>query len=287
MALFSPQELFDNLPPGKFAIGAFNVHDMEYTQAVIKAAEAEKSPVILMIGEPMISFAGLDMLANICLFAARNCNVPVAVTLDHGKSMTNIDKCIELGISVMFDGSCLPFEENLKLTKEIVSKAHHAGLSVEGELGSIGGSEDGETVSSEKMTDPIVAAEFVKQTGVDILAISIGNCHGLYRGTPRLDIERLKKIMALVNVPLVLHGGSDLPVDLSNQAINEGIKKFNVGTDLKYAFCNSLKQTLNQNPMPFQPPEVLGPAREAVFEVTRQKIRLFGSSGLALKFNKC
>lgn len=284
MSMHSVKALYDGLPPGEYAIGAFNVHNMEYTQAVVAAAEAENAPVILMIGEPMIPFAGLDMLSTICTFAARRSSVPVAVTLDHGHSMANIERCIELGLSVMFDGSKLPLEENIRLTREIARKAHDAGVSVEAELGSVGGSEDGEHVSEAAMTDPETAARFVEETGVDALAIAIGNCHGLYTSKPNLDLARLEEIKRLVNVPLVLHGGSDLPEDICRAVIARGIKKFNVGTDLKYAFSSTLKRVLTQDPMPFQPPALLGPARDAVVQVTRQKIQLFGASGLAAKF---
>jgi len=285
MPLFTPKEMYSGLPAGKTcAIGAFNVHNMEYTQAVVKAAEIENAPIVLMIGEPMIPFAGLDMLANICLFAAKRSAVPVAVTLDHGKSITNIEACIKLGISIMVDGSHLPFEENIRFTREFAEKAHSSGLSIEGELGSIGGSEDGDEVSPERMTDPTAAKEFVERTGVDSLAIAIGNCHGLYIKPPQLDIDRLIKIKKSVNVPLVLHGGSDLPDEISRHAISEGIVKFNIGTDLKMAFCQSLKKTLNNEPMPFQPPAVLGPAREAAYETARKKISLFGSCGIASQY---
>lgn len=282
MPFYNPKELLSVVPKtGGFAVGAFNVHNMEYTQAVVKAAELENAPVILMIGEPMIPFAGLDMLAAICRHAAENSKVPVAVTLDHGKKEENIKRCIELGVSVMFDGSHYPFDKNIKLTKEVVERAHKVGLSVEGELGSIGGSEDGEEARPEMMTDPDAAKEFVELTGIDVLAVSIGNCHGLYRKLPKLDVERLRLIRKKVDIPIVLHGGSDLPVDMSLEVIKQGIVKFNVGTDLKYAFSRKLRETLNGEPMPFQPPHVLEPAREAVCEVARQKIRLFGSSGKA------
>lgn len=271
---------------GGFAVGAFNVHNMEYTQGVIKAAELEDSPVILMIGEAMIPFCGLDMISTICLHAAQNTHIPVAIMLDHGKKMENINRCLELGIPVMFDGSHYPFEENVRLTTEICKKAHALGLPVEGELGNISGSEDGEEITPEMMTDPDKAVEFVEKTGVDILAISIGNVHGLYKTPPHLDIERLKKIRSEVNIPLVMHGGSDLPTEMAKSVIHEGISKFNIGTDLKYAFSYSLKKTFNQTPMPFQPPETLGVAREAVCEATREKMQLFGSSNRAKLFAK-
>jgi len=275
MPLITPKELFEMVKDKNMAIGAFNVHNMEYTQAVVTAAEEENMPVILMLGEPILEFATLDMLSTIALLAARNASVPIAVTLDHGKKMENILNCIDLGISVMVDGSHLPFEENIRFTRDIVIKAHAKGLSVEGELGAIAGVEDSEEVMFEKFTDPLLAKEFVERTGIDALAISIGNCHGKYIKSPDLDFKRLTEIRNSVNVPLVLHGGSDLPKDMSIEAINGGIKKFNIGTDLKYAMCESLRETLNKIPMPFQPQQTLAIAREAVKVVTKEKIRLF------------
>lgn len=285
MALYSLTELYRGLPSASFAIGAFNVHNMEFTQAVITAAEREDAPVILMIGEPMIPFAGLEMLSTICQLAARNTNIPVAVALDHGKSLEIIDRCIERGLSIMFDGSQLPFEENIRLTRMLAQKAHRANVSIEGELGHVGGSEDGEAVSAASMTDPQLAAQFVAETGVDALAVAIGNCHGLYQAVPQLDLQRLQHIATVVTAPLVLHGGSDLPVEQVRQAIALGIRKFNIGTDLKYAFMHTLKTVLNQESMSLQPPVVLGAAREAVVNVVREKIRLTGSSGLASGFH--
>jgi ketose-bisphosphate aldolase len=278
--IYTTKELFDKIPE-KCAIGAFNVHNMEYTQAVIRAAEAEQAPVILMIGEPMIPYAGLDMLAEICKEAAGAARIPVAIALDHGKIKENIDRCIQLGICVMVDGSHLSFEKNVAFTRDVVERAHARGLSVEGEIGSIGGSEDGEAQLEKMMTDPDAAAEFAEKSGVDILAVSIGNVHGLYHGECHIDINRLKEIANRVHVPIVMHGGSDLEQGISKEAIQNGIRKFNIGTDLKYAFSTTLRATLNQTPMPFQPHAVLGPARDAVEQVAREKIRLFGTSGMA------
>jgi len=285
MSLYSVSELYKGLPRGKYALAAFNVHNMEYTQAVIKAAEKMNAPVILMIGEPMIPFAGLKMLSTICKLAAHNTRIPVAITLDHGTKMDIIDESIKLGLSVMFDGSLLPFEKNIKIAREVVKKAHEFGVSVEGELGSIAGVEDEKEIKTSAMTNPKMAKIFIKETNVDILAVSIGNRHGLYRAKPKLDLQRLDRINKLVSVPLVLHGGSDLPEDQTRKAIELGIKKYNIGTDLKNAFAVTLKRVINQEPMPFQPPDILGAAREAVFEVACKKIRLMGSSGLASNFN--
>ena len=251
MPLYSVSELYKVLPRGKYALAAFNVHNMEYTQAVIRAAEKEDAPVILMIGEPMIPFAGLKMLSTICKFAAHNNKIPVAITLDHGKKMDIINESIKLGLSVMFDGSLLPFEENVKLTRKVVEKAHRSGVSVEGELGSIAGAEDEKEIKASTMTSPKMAKRFIKETNVDILAISIGNRHGLYRAKPELDLQRLTRINKLISVPLVLHGGSDLPEDQTKKAIELGIKKYNIGTDLKKVFAVTLKRIINQEPMSF------------------------------------
>src|SRR5690554_1468984 len=200
--------------------------------------------------------------------------------------MKIIDKSIQLRLSVMFDGSMLPSEENIQLTGEVVEKRRRAGVSVEGELGCIAGAEDTDTSHTQKMTAPKAAEEFIRRTGVDALAVSIGNCHGLYRGEPQLDLERLAAIKKLIDIPLVLHGGSDLPEDQSIKAIEGGIKKFNIGTDLKYAFAQTTKEILSREPLTFQPPAYLGPAREAVYKVVRNKIRLFGSSGKTGFFNE-
>lgn len=275
MPLVSPIELYKLVENKNMAIGAFNVHNMEYTQAVISAAEEENMPVILMLGEPILQYATLDMLSIIALTAARNSRLPIAIILDHGKKMENILKCIELGISVMVDGSHLPFEENIAFTRKVVEIAHAANVSVEGELGSIGGSEDTEETIAENMTDPYYAKEFVERTGIDALAVAVGNVHGKYVKPPVIDFERLQAIKDQISVPLVMHGGSDLPEETSTKAINIGIKKFNIGTDLKYAMSESLLSTLSKKPMPFQPQHTFGVAREAVKQVTIQKIHLF------------
>lgn len=276
MPYVTVKQLYDLLPSGcPMAIGAFNVHNMEYTQAVVRAAETTGMPVILMLGEPMLAFADLDMLSTIATTAAERSSVPIAVALDHGKNWQNIQRCIELGLCVMVDGSALPYEENVRLTRAAVQLARRYGVSVEGELGSLAGIEDVEDEASEFLTDPPAAARFVEETGVDGLAVAIGNCHGKYLRPPVLDMERLRRIRDLVEVPIVLHGGSDLPLEMSRQAIENGIRKFNVGTDLKYAFCEEFRRVLEQDPMPFQPPQTLGAARDAVYRTACEKIRLF------------
>lgn len=191
------------------------------------------------------------MFSTICKLAAHNTKIPVAITLDRGKKMDIINESIKLGLSVMFDGSLFPFEENVKLTRKVVEKAHRSGVSVEGEVGSIAGVEDEKEIKSSAMTSPKMAKMFVEKTKVDILAISIGNRHGLYCAKPELDLQRLTRINKLISVPLALHGGSDLPEDLTQKAIELGIKKYNIGTDLKKVFAVTLKRIINQEPMSF------------------------------------
>ncbi len=265
----------------RFTVPAFNIHNMEYTKAIIAASEKQDSPVILMLGEPILAFSGLDTLANIALFAARNSSVPVAVALDHGKSIDLINRSIELGLSVMVDGSHLSYEDNVNFTKNFVDKAHSKGLSVEGELGSLSGSEDGEAEAKEKMTDPVTAVDFVKKTNIDILAVAIGNAHGLYKGTPKIDISRLMEIRKKVSIPIVMHGGSDLPIDITKRLITEGIAKFNIGTDIKITFSSALREVLSYEPLRFQPFDSLQYAMDKTEEKAVEKIQLLKSNGKA------
>lgn len=263
----------------RFCVPAFNVHNMEYTKAVIAAAEKEQSPVILMLGQPILAFAGLDTLANIAMFAARNTRIPAAVMLDHGSKEEIIDRSMELGLSIMIDGSHYQYDENVEFTRSYTEKAHRLGLSVEAELGALAGSEDGEEEVAARMTDPDMAADFVGKTGIDILAVSIGNVHGLYKGRPNIDVSRFIEIRKRVSVPIVMHGGSDLPSDIVNRLIDEGMSKFNIGTDLKIAFSSALREILSQEPLKFQPFDSLQYAMNKTEETAREKIRMFRASG--------
>ena len=267
-----------------FAVPAFNVHNMEYTKAVIAAAEKQSAPVILMLGEPILKFAGLDTLANITMFAAKNASVPVAVALDHGKNEANILRCLDLRLSIMVDGSHFGYEDNIAFTRKFADAAHAKGLSIEAELGTLSGSEDGEAESKSKMTDPGQAAEFVEQTQVDILAVAIGNVHGLYHGKQNIDVDRLIAIKKRVSIPLVMHGGSDLPEDLTKRLIDAGITKFNIGTDLKIAYSQALKEILAKEPLPFQPFESLQYAMDKTEEIAAGKIMLLNASGKAARY---
>ena len=264
-----------------FAVPAFNVHNMEYTKAAVAAAEKQNAPVILMLGEPILKFAGLDTLANIAMFAAKHASVPVAVALDHGKSEANIQRCLDLGLSIMVDSSHLGYNENVAFTKAYADAAHEKGLSIEAELGTLSGSEDGEAESKANMTDPDQASDFVEKTGIDILAVAIGNVHGLYHGKQNIDVERLLAIKKRVSIPLVMHGGSDLPTDLTKRLIDAGITKFNIGTDLKIAFSQALKDILSKEPLPFQPFDSLQYAMDKTEEIAAEKIMLLNASDKA------
>lgn len=265
------------------AVCSINVYNMEFTQGVLRAAEEERAPVILMISELALEFTPLEMLAAICQTAARTSTVPVCLLLDHGKSPEVIRQCVRLGMSVMFDGSELPLEENIRRTASYAELAHRHRVSIEAELGALGGAEDQTGSSRSLFTDPEEAARFARETGIDALAISIGNRHGFYRGKPELDFARLKAIRQKVEVPLVLHGGSDLPESQIHLALECGIKKINFGTDVKHAFARTMKQVLCRDPMPFQPGQILSPCRNAVAQEVRNKIRLARSEGLAAR----
>ncbi len=289
-----------------YAVGAFNIQNLESLSAVAEAAVEEKSPAIVAVTPGAIKYGGLRYLACLVRNAAESLPVPVSLHLDHGEDLETVSKCLDAGFtSVMIDGSHLPFEENIALTKRVVDLAHPRGVSVEGELGRLAGVEE-KTVEEREafLTDPREAEEFVKRTGVDALAVSIGTSHGAYKfkGEPKLDFERLMLIRERVDVPLVLHGASSVPAwiiekaskygaELSGakgipeehikRAISLGIAKINIDTDLRLAFTAAIREVLANSPKEFDPRKILGPAKEAMKEVVKGKMRLFGSSGKA------
>ena len=289
-----------------YAVGAFNIQNLETLLAVVEASTEERSPVIVAVTPSTIKYAGLEYLAGIVKTAAESALVPMSLHLDHGKDMETVSKCIDAGFtSVMIDGSHLNFEENISLTKHVAGLAHSKGISVEGELGRLAGVEEA-TVEEKKavLTNPEAAKEFVERTGVDALAVAIGTSHGAYKfkGEPKLDFERLKAIRKKVEVLLVLHGASSVPswitrkatkygAELSGakgisdehikEAISLGITKINIDTDLRLAFTCAIREILISSPKEFDPRKILGPAKEAVKEVIKGKMRLFGSSAKA------
>jgi fructose-bisphosphate aldolase class II len=289
-----------------YAIGAFNVQNLESTLAVTEAAAEEKSPAILQITPSVIKYAGLAYISGLVKTATQLSPVPLAMHLDHGEDFDTAAKCVDAGFSsVMIDGSFLKFEENVALTKRVVSIAHPKGVSVEAELGKLAGVEERSVEEKEAiLTDPEAAVEFVEKTDVDTLAVAIGTSHGAYKfkSEAKLDIERLKKISERIGIPLVLHGASNVPqwiVEKANKygaaisgakgtpeeeirkAISLGIAKINIDTDLRLAFTAAVREVLVNSPKEFDPRKILGPAKDAMKEVAKSKMRLFGSSGRA------
>lgn len=254
--LVTGNELLLQAQKNKYAIGAFNVNNMEIIQAIISAAEELNSPVILQASQGGIKYAGIDYIAGLGKIAGRNANVPVALHLDHGTDFDQVMLCLRHGFtSVMIDGSRFPLKENIEFTKRVVDIAHAVGVSVEAELGKIGGTEDHITVDEREatMTDPEEARIFVEETGVDSLAIAVGTAHGVYRGEPKIDFDRIKAIRELVDVPLVLHGSSGVPEESLRRAISLGISKINIDTDVRATFAKGVKEFLLENPDEIDP----------------------------------
>ena len=284
MALVPVSKLLSQADKGGYAVGAFNANNMEIVQAIIRAAELERSPVIMQASQGAINYAGLEFISGMVKIAAESSSVPVALHLDHGTDFEQVVKCIRSGFSsVMYDGSKLPLEENIAMTKKVLEIARPIEVSVEAELGKIGGTEDDIHVSEKEAmyTDPEEARYFVEQTGVESLAIAIGTAHGQYKGEPRLDFERLTQIKSLVKIPIVLHGSSGVPDESLRKAIKLGVCKVNIDTNIREALVWTMRKVMAENPAEIDPRKILGPARDAAVEIIREKIRVFGSSGQA------
>jgi len=280
--LASVQQLLTTAQEGRYALGAFNAYNLEGVMAVIRAAESESSPVILQVHHAVLEVCGPAVIP-LCLGAARSAQVPVGVHLDHSTSPSEIRAALEAGVaSIMADGSHLPLAENLKFCREMAAVAHAEKAVVEVELGRIGGTEDGLTVEERnaRLTDPTQAADFIQETRADFLAICIGNVHGKYRSEPVLDLDRLSEIRKRVQVPLVLHGASGLPSETIRQTISLGVCKFNVNTEVREAFVNTLSHEIR----PERKPELLHLMQQTISSmqaVVVTKLREFGSSGRA------
>ena len=309
MPLVTTKEMFKKSMEEGFAIGAFNVNNMEIIQAIIDAAEAQKSPVILQASSSAIKYARMNYLMKMVEAATQNSEIPIAIHLDHGPDFETCKQCIDAGFtSVMFDGSKYDFEENIRLTKEVVDYAHAHGVVVEAELGKLAGIEDDVNVSTDDAmyTDPKQAKEFVEKTGCDSLAIAIGTSHGAYKfkGEAKLRFDILAKIKEEIpNTPIVLHGASTVipelvetcnkyggnipgakgvPNEILNEASRLGVSKINVDTDLRLAMTASIRKIFAENPEAFDPRKYLLPAREKIQEVVEFKMKnVFGSTGKA------
>lgn len=307
MPLTTPEKIFQKAYEGNYAIGAFNVNNMEIIQGIMEAAEEEKSPLILQVSAGARKYAGHNYIVKMVEAAVEDSTVPVILHLDHGANFEICKEVIDGGFtSVMIDGSHLPFEENIAVTKKVVEYAHPRGVWVEAELGQLAGIEEHVVAEKNVFTEPDEAGEFVERTGCDSLAVAIGTSHGAYKfkGEARLDFERLKKISELIpGYPLVLHGASSVPqefVEMANkyggqiagakgvpedmlrEAAKYGVCKINIDNDIRLAITATLRKVLHENPTEFDPRKFLGSARQAVKEMVQRKIRLvLGSSNEA------
>lgn len=281
------KEMLETAKENSYGVGQFNLNNLEYIQAILQAAEEEQSPVILGVSEGAARYMGgfYPVVAMVeALMAEYETTVPVAIHLDHGSSF---EKCVEAMYagftSVMIDGSHHPLEENIALTKKVVEVAHTLGVSVEAELGRIGGQEDDLIVDDAEAAYAIPAEcdQLIRETNVDCFAPALGSVHGPYKGEPNLGFDRMEEISNLTDVPLVLHGGTGIPTKDIKKAISFGTAKINVNTENQIASAKRVREVLDENPDMIDPRKYLGPAREAIKETVIGKMREFGSSGKA------
>jgi fructose-bisphosphate aldolase class II len=268
----------------RFAVGQFNMNNLEFAQAIVEAAMEEKSPIIFGVSEGALKYMGIEFTVAIAEAAAKKSGLPIALHLDHGSTFEVAMQCIRAGFSsVMFDGSHHSFEENVRLTKEVVKAARAMGVSVEGELGTIGGVEDDISVEEEhaNLAKPEEAIRFYEQTGVDCVAIAVGTAHGMYKGEPQIHYDIIEQVAKAIPVPVVLHGGSGVPDESIRKAIAAGVGKINVNTENQVACTDAIREVLAKDGKVYDPRKYLGPAKKAMIEVVRTKIRLFGSSNQA------
>lgn len=279
MAFTDTREMLLNAQRGGYAVGAFNAENMEMVQAIIAAAEELRSPVIVQTTPGTLKYAPPKCFAGITERLARDAGVPVALHLDHGSSFELAEECARAGYnSLMIDGSLLPYDGNVEVTRRVVKMA--GDIPVEAELGTVGGKEDSHEASVQ-YTDPDEALDFVSKTGISSFAVAIGTAHGIYKGEPKLDIDRLSAVKRLVSVPLVLHGTSGVPEAQVRACVERGICKINYATDLRIAFTNGVKSAIEDNPSAFDPKKYLGVGRAAVKARVCELIRLCGSDGRA------
>lgn len=278
MALVTTKEMLKKAQEGKYAVGAFNVENMEMVMAVIEAAEELNSPVIMQTTPSTVKYAGIDYYLSNVSSAAKKSGVPVAMHLDHGSSFDLAMQAFRGGYtSIMIDGSHSVFEENIEITKRVVDACKPSSIPVEAELGKVGGKEDDLDGGCGGYTNPKEAREFVKRTNVDSLAVAIGTAHGVYDGIPKLDLDRLSDIRELVDIPLVLHGASGLSEEAIKESINRGICKVNFATELRIAYTEGVKKTLEKNPETIDPKKYGKVAMENVKELVKNRIDMCGS----------
>lgn len=284
MQLVSMKEMLEQALEGQYAVGQYNLNNLEFTQAILQAAEAEQSPLICGVSEGAARYmGGFNLVVEMvkALLDTYNISVPVAIHLDHGSSFAHCMQAIRAGFtSVMYDGSSLPLEENISETRKVVEAAHSLGVSVEAELGRIGGQEDDIIVEDPEQAYaiPEECQELVEKTGVDFLAPALGSVHGPYKGEPQLDFARMEKIRDMTGCPLVLHGGTGIPTRDIHRAIAAGTCKINVNTENQLSFTRRVREVLAEKPDLYDPRKYLGPGREAIQATVEEKIREFGSA---------
>ena len=282
MALVTTKQMLINAQKDNYAVGAFNVENMEMVMAVVEAAEELNSPVIMQTTPSTVKYADVEFFLANAKVAAEKANVPIAMHLDHGNSFELAIKAFRAGYtSVMIDGSHSSFEENIELTKSVVDVCNCANIPVEAELGKVGGKEDDLDGGDGGYTDPEEAKQFVEKTGVDSLAVAIGTAHGVYKGEPKLDIDRLSEIRQVVDIPLVLHGTSGVPDETVEKCTERGICKVNYATDLRIAFSKGVKEVLDKNPDTIDPKKYSSLGREYVKEYVKSKILVCKSNNKA------
>ncbi|CAG0937222.1 fructose-bisphosphate aldolase, class II [Thermoflexales bacterium] len=284
MTYLSMKEILQPCVGQGWAIGAYDTCNLEITQAIVDAAAADQAPVIIMIYPHHVPQTEWPTLIRIIESEVERARIPVALVLDHAKTLDQIKGALDLGFSgVMIDASLLPLDQNIALTRQAVELAHGHGVSVEAELGHVGQGQDDLSTDQQQshLTRVDEAERFVKETGVDALAVSIGTLHGLYRGTPKLDFDRLAQIRSVCPIPLVLHGGSDTPDQDLRRAIEIGIDKINIWTDVRIPFLRALKETLSGPIEKIEVSDAMSAARAAAGDVIRRKNRLLGSVGKA------
>jgi len=289
MAIINLKDLLAHAKENKYAVGAFNLTNLNFLDYFLEAAQEKNSPIIIQIAEVHLRYVNLEDIAPAIINAAKNVDVPVCIHLDHGESLKTVVRAIRSGFtSVMFDGSHYSFKENIEHTAEVVKIASSVGVSVEAELGYVGGEAIGEAApishapDKEMFTKVAEAKEFYEKTGIDALAISIGNVHGFYKGEPNLDFDRLKDISGSIPIPLVLHGGSGISDDDFRKAVSLGIGKINFYTQISAAAVASIRQFLEENPKVSSFPDVIKKGLLALKEQVKERMDVFGSTNMCV-----
>ena len=287
MGLVTLKEILAGTREGHYAVGGFNFNSYEDAQGIIEGAAAKNSPVILMASMGAVQYIGLHQVAGMVKGMAESVDIPVCLHLDHATDYALIKEAIRAGFSsVMVDASEKDYEENIADSRAIVQFAKLYGCSVEAELGKVGGKEEHIVVddATKAYTDPADVPRFVEETGIDALAVAIGTVHGFYKSEPKLDFERLEKIVKLTDCPLVLHGGSGVPVEDFKKCVRMGMSKINVGTELKATYSKAVRDAVAATPESvFDPRKYVGPVKAACAEVVKGKIDIFGSADKAWK----